>query len=1011
MFRIARILSIFLLLVSFFVKGQSTFQTSYWNTEEYAKSVKQASGNEYIVAGTDESGTNNKAYLLKLDNTGNVLWRKNFGDGFNAYGRDVVMTSDNGFVLVGNTYSSSGAGGSDIFLLKTDAAGNIQWQYTYGSAGNESAVFVGETGSGDLVVVGQTDSIGVGNTDIYFFKTSSTGNLLWTNTYGEAPGNEQSFGASLAPDGDIAVVGVTHSNLISGSFDAYMLEADSTGAVKWAKKVDYGPANSVEEGFSVTPTNDGGFLFGMEPEHVIANQSGGEVAFIKVDASGSIDWVSDVYGWNDNFTRNEWSWEFPNDVIQTPDGGFVAVGVSRWSQTIPWIYTAGPWTAAMYKIDSTGNMEWVKQFGDSANKQRLWAVDLTTDGGLISAGEMKFGGVLHSHVVKTDLAGNAGCFEWGDSPLNVAPGDTILAAPGTSISGGTRQTLSFSVSSISLNDSTWCSQVVNNCPIAGLNAQDVCFGDSVSFSDVTSNVSANAERIWDYGDGVVDTFNTVTNPSHLYSSVGTYQVNLLINDTSCSDSASITINVNSLPNITISSDTLICQGDSAQLFAGGGVDYLWAPGSSLSCDSCSSPFANPSSATNYTVTVTDSLGCSDSDTVTISVASPPNATAGSNSPLCEGDTLLLTSGGGSGYSWTGPGGYSSNQQQAQINGVSTADSGVYIVTVSDTVGCSDTASVLVDVYALPSVGISGPASLCVGDTATLTASGANSFQWNSGDTTSTIQISPSAGSTTYSVTGTNAAGCSDSSSITVTTSPPPNISVSGDSSMCEGNSVKLTASGGTNYSWSNGDTGNSIVVSPSNTTTYWVASSAGTCSDTAYHSITVFPNPSITTSDDQVILKGESVVLEAEGGSQYEWTPETFLDFPDSSSVKATPTETTEYCVRGYDDNGCQDSSCVKIFVEIECGEVFVPDIFSPNNDGNNDLQCVFGNCISENDFLFSIYNRWGEKVFETNDPSECWNGTHKGKEVNAGVFVYKLFGKTTNGQLIEQNGSITVTR
>jgi gliding motility-associated-like protein len=115
--------------------------------------------------------------------------------------------------------------------------------------------------------------------------------------------------------------------------------------------------------------------------------------------------------------------------------------------------------------------------------------------------------------------------------------------------------------------------------------------------------------------------------------------------------------------------------------------------------------------------------------------------------------------------------------------------------------------------------------------------------------------------------------------------------------------------------------------------------------------------------------------------------------------------------VTGTDANGCSGIAQVTIIVEIECEELFVPTVFSPNGEGpevNNEL-CVFGNCISE--VRYEVYNRWGEAVFSTSDPAKCWDGNFKGEPVQTGVYVYSLYAKLFDGKIIEQKGNLTVLR
>jgi gliding motility-associated-like protein len=109
------------------------------------------------------------------------------------------------------------------------------------------------------------------------------------------------------------------------------------------------------------------------------------------------------------------------------------------------------------------------------------------------------------------------------------------------------------------------------------------------------------------------------------------------------------------------------------------------------------------------------------------------------------------------------------------------------------------------------------------------------------------------------------------------------------------------------------------------------------------------------------------------------------------------------------DTSGCKDSACVTITVELPCGEVFVPDAFSPNGDGHNDVECVYGKCIAT--LYFVIYDRWGNKVFETNDQNQCWDGTYDGKLMNTGEFVYYLNYTLNSGSKVSQKGNITLIR
>ena len=164
------------------------------------------------------------------------------------------------------------------------------------------------------------------------------------------------------------------------------------------------------------------------------------------------------------------------------------------------------------------------------------------------------------------------------------------------------------------------------------------------------------------------------------------------------------------------------------------------------------------------------------------------------------------------------------------------------------------------------------------------------------------------------------------------------------------------------------------------------------------------------------IYSGDSIQLNATGGVNYTWSPASGLSCSDCPDPMATPTESTVYFVTATDANGCSGTDTVYVVIAslpIDCAEIYVPTVFSPNGSGNsaNKTICVYGGCIT--DLNFEIFNRWGEKIYETTDLtlSECWDGTYKGKQISPGTYVYKLIVTLTNNEIIEKSGNITLIR
>jgi gliding motility-associated-like protein len=160
---------------------------------------------------------------------------------------------------------------------------------------------------------------------------------------------------------------------------------------------------------------------------------------------------------------------------------------------------------------------------------------------------------------------------------------------------------------------------------------------------------------------------------------------------------------------------------------------------------------------------------------------------------------------------------------------------------------------------------------------------------------------------------------------------------------------------------------------------------------------------------------GDTLQLFASGAESYSWTPTQGLSCADCSNPLASPTETTTYVVTGSNANGCVSSDTITIAVDTEidiiCNEVFIPSIFSPNGKGPqvNESFCVLSDCVEQ--FKLVIHNRWGEKVFETENINACWDGTFKGVEVGSGVYAYNVFLKQLDGEVVNKVGTVVLAK
>ena len=557
-------------------------------------------------------------------------------------------------------------------------------------------------------------------------------------------------------------------------------------------------------------------------------------------------------------------------------------------------------------------------------------------------------------------------------------------------------TTTYTVTGVDANGCSNTDQItvtVNPLPTVVANTSPsttVCSGSSIVLTG-----SGATTYSWD--NGVTDGVSFVPASTTIYTVTGT-------DGNGCQNTDTVTINVVAPPvatiNGSINGSTTSCSNEMTTLtVTPSGGTYLWSTG-----ETTQSINVMPGSATAYTVTVT--IGsCSDMTDYTVNVNTAPSGSINGvgNGIICSGSNDTITASGGVAYSW-------STGETTNSIVVSTQTNTSYTVVVSDANNCSDTLIYNLNVNPLPSISVSGTDTICNGSSSSLAANGGVSYIWNTNETTQTITVAPTF-NTNYSVIGTDANGCSDTAQYTVVVLSPPSAGITGDSTTCPGQSVTLTAAGGNSYVWSTGETTPVINVAPGSTNSYSVIAYVGSCADTAQYTVNVVPPPVVELGADTSIIIGQSFTLNATGASQYSWIPPNEGIAPselNSSNPTVTPEESFTYCVVG-EQNGCVDTACINVEVVIDCGEVFVPNAFSPNNDQVNDCLKVYSNCLES--IVFRIYSRWGEVVFETNQIDDCWDGTYKGQLLNTGTYAFVLEYSLIDGTQSVLKGNVSLMK
>lgn len=263
----------------------------------------------------------------------------------------------------------------------------------------------------------------------------------------------------------------------------------------------------------------------------------------------------------------------------------------------------------------------------------------------------------------------------------------------------------------------------------------------------------------------------------------------------------------------------------------------------------------------------------------------------------------------------------------------------------------------------------------------------------------------------YTVTVTDANGHTASITFNVPSPIAPGTTVTSTTSSCTQATGTATISGlpfGATVLWGNGQsTPTATGLAPGIYTVVTTDTAGCIYTDTvAVNGISTPVASAVVTADP--IMAGESTQLVGLGGSSFLWSPAAGLSCTACASPIASPTDTTTYCVTVFDGNNCSDSACITVHVLRPCS-IYLPNAFSPNASSKNDLLCVYGDCISV--MMLRIFDRWGNKVFESADPSVCWDGLHNGEPANPGVFVYMLSATLTSGESVEKQGNITLVR
>lgn len=463
------------------------------------------------------------------------------------------------------------------------------------------------------------------------------------------------------------------------------------------------------------------------------------------------------------------------------------------------------------------------------------------------------------------------------------------------------------------------------------NTGPYCTGSTISLGVTPAGVSYT----WSGPNAFSSTIQNPTIANATTGMSGAYNVTITYAG-GCTATATTSVTVNGSLTATINpASASICNGGSTTLTASGGTTYAWSNSGNTAAITVS-----PTSTTVYTVTVSSGPGCSASTSATVNVNSNPTAVINpASASVCPGNSTTLTASGGTGYSW------STTETTAAIT-VSPASATTYTVTVTDANTCTGTASANVSVNAAPVASITPATStICAGASSTLTAGGGASYVWSTTETTAAITVTP-ANTTSYTVTATDANTCTATASATVNVNALPTPSISpASSTVCNGTSVTLTATGGTTYFWSTSQVGASITVTPATTTTYSLtATNASGCTATASAVVNVTQPFTLSTTYSDASCVGVSngtIDLTVNGGTPafvYLWND-------GDPNEDRTGLAAGTYSVTVTDNSACSGTTSVTVGVGtgLTVTETHVDALCNGSADGTIDITATGG--------------------------------------------------------------------
>lgn len=942
----------------------------------------------------------NQGFITRIGNNGDILWSKQYDKiGHQAIFMRVLKTDGNNVYAFANNYYAVDHGASrSIKMLKLDADGNVLLSKVLSSGSNYFEIGdICTTPDGGFIIVINW-GWGIGYLYSYVLRFSAGLNIIWQK---EIKHNAATpVFRSITCDG--AAVYIGHD-----SYDQY--NQNKIGI----QKLNYSTGNDVwSKGYTIDATalrfskiiaiNDTVYAFIKRYKQIDFNNYDLKVAVLKVEQGGNMLFSkiveTDNLAWPTSFGTEYHDFANP-DVTYMADSNFVLSHPAKYGSAT---------TLNLSKLDRNGNSIWSRNYtqlnGAIVRYVKSHDSSIVITGSILRP-QPNFPGFKNSFILKANnqgkiLATVSGICLPEDRPITTSP-IAVTEVPSRVDSVVNINYFSLTddnivIGPISFDATLYCNQVAFCSTVRLTGDSSSCnLADTLRFYPLNNNCGAVIRLRYDtsfflHHSIARDTIKLL--PRHPGLSVIYADIESPCMDTTQTLQVSVLISASS---INVGADTSLCPGTSIHLRAGPGYrQYLWNDGSNDSTLLVTQPG-------RYWVEVSDYCGQSFRDSITIL---PYNSTVdlGPDKIKCNADTLILNAPAGFiRYEWSNNYNISSltGQQVLVYPLLDTA----YYLRAEKLPGCFSYDTIRVQANTSPPINLGPDKSFCTGDSLVLNAgSGFTQYSWSNGASTQQLTAFTTG---TYSVLGITSDGCKSYDTLKVLSLYPlPVVNLGNDPVICVGTPRLLQAGTYPQYLWNTGQTSNSISVINTGLYSVTVTDNNG-CKGNGSLVISRLVNPptAFLPADTAICNYGSMTLVPLRNFSSYWWntnaaTPQLTINAPGTYWLQVKDS----YNCTGTDSIIVSSKECIK--------GLFVPSGFTPNNDGKNDVLAplLFGNVVS---YHFTIYNRWGQPVFQSVKVGEGWNGKVKGMPTDTHVFVWQCRYQLQGEAVQQAKGTVTLIR